>query len=742
MSSSEDAERVQSPPLPVSGESISVSRLRQAVSDGLSNDSVSSLPNTVPSVSSPTPATSIIPERITRSLSPTGRVRLDRSSIGSTLINQIDDSDNTRTIIIRGFSPVVAVYASPDTDELAKRKGFRHGFTELIRPFGEKLPGKIVVRDSVGASRAWDDFTVKFVDLPQIVDAAHQLRDTPPESTFGLLEEDIEEHVEKGLDEENEDYFTNSFNKRDSAPASPWYQLFLRRLITGSPVSTHETFSHPVTCVIAISSQNDSPIESLRQLYMQTSQGSKVLPPWGNPEYLRYYVLVHDEDRDDLAKSNALFDQMKRHFGLHCHMLRLRSVQAVLPEADIVPTVQCEWLTPSEDLNRIRKPHDLMDVEKSEPHIFESDGAAIKTFVRELVAQSVVPHMENRIALWNEQVASRRRGLSGRFMSISKRWTGFGSSRNVSSLTSGSGGTSGNYDSLQGFYGAEAPEAILRKMADYSFMLRDYKLAASTYDMLRSDFNNDKAWRYLAGANEMCVISNLLNPLAAASKIKVENLDQMLETATYSYLTRCSDPHNTLRCIAICVELLRTRSKGGAQLSAKWAIRVLELNLMGSVGRTLASERVAACFMAHIGSGPSGWGSRQRKAAFWYVMAAEAWLKLGKATVAALCLEQADWLYKNVSKSEHVLPYPEMQAFLDQLRLAVKMKTTSGDPASEAHFETERDTLLPEEVSEKLDTRQHRRSLIAPVNNTYDVGPLSPTHLMKDTKISRNDDFE
>jgi len=40
----------------------------------------------------------------------------------------------------------------------------------------------------------------------------------------------------------------------------------------------------------------------------------------------------------------------------------------------------------------------------------------------------------------------------------------------------------------------------MRKLADYAFMLRDWKLAHSTYDILRKDFANDKAWKYAAGA--------------------------------------------------------------------------------------------------------------------------------------------------------------------------------------------------------------------------------------------------
>ena len=77
-----------------------------------------------------------------------------------------------------------------------------------------------------------------------------------------------------------------------------------------------------------------------------------------------------------------------------------------------------------------------VDDEDPTPYLFESDATAVRTFVRELVTQSIVPSMERSCATWNEQVATRRRGISGKLMSLSKRWTPFGSSnRNVSSPT-------------------------------------------------------------------------------------------------------------------------------------------------------------------------------------------------------------------------------------------------------------------------------------------------------------------
>ena len=204
--------------------------------------------------------------------------------------------------------------------------------------------GKVVVRDSIGASRAWDDFGVRFVELGELTEIDVQRQESELGESFGRLEELLEHYLELPMDG----------SSSGPSPASGYHRLFLNRILSAHALTTHETFLHPVACVIAISSGLPAPIDSLRHLYAQTAQGNKTLPGFVNPEYLRYYVLVHDEDRDDLSKSSALFDQMKRHFGLHCHLLRLRSMECRPSDEDSVELPLVEWLSPSEDLGRLR----------------------------------------------------------------------------------------------------------------------------------------------------------------------------------------------------------------------------------------------------------------------------------------------------------------------------------------------------------------------------------------------------
>jgi hypothetical protein len=186
---------------------------------------------------------------------------------------------------------------------------------------------------------------------------------------------------------------------------------------------------------------------------------------------------------------------MKRSLGLHCTILRVNTVH---DKNDTIPLGKSSWISAGEELAYLANPTPL-------PSITALDHEALRRFTRELVAQSVVPHMERCITMWNDQVrfleariikiASYRRGLAGRVFSASRRIFGSSASRSATPTTG-----SGNYDISTSSYPPSTPEAQMRKLADYAFMLRDWKLAHSTYDIVRKDFANDKAWKYAAGA--------------------------------------------------------------------------------------------------------------------------------------------------------------------------------------------------------------------------------------------------
>ncbi|KAI1822269.1 ER-golgi trafficking TRAPP I complex 85 kDa subunit-domain-containing protein [Xylaria intraflava] len=674
-----------------------------------------------------------------RPQSPSGRplsTRTTSSSVFGTALNNGlalaagagSSPGDPLNLILRAFVPHVAIYASDDTDVLLKEKGFDRGLWELLRPFGERIQGKVIVRDSNGQSRAYEDYSLHFVPFgegivhPESTTTAlkspqgSRVNGTLPEkwndpaqaSKTGITVAAVEAVVNKHLNYAEESFFGGPLSPATShgpgvdAP-SPYYALYLRRLLSGLPVTPHETFAHPVACVMAISSRNEAPVETLRRLYTESSTEDNRLPAWVDGGFLRYYVLVHDEDNDDITRSMSFFDQMKRNLGLHCHLLRIRGTRSLATDDDSIPLPRCEWMSAAEELSNLKKSEDHEDYEDTSKYIFESDATAIRTFIREMVTQSIIPTMERHVSVWNDQVASRRRGLAGRFAGLTRRW-GFGSN----SRSSGSGSSSGsNYDSL-GFYRSDTPEAIMRKLADYAFMLRDWKLAYSTYEILRSDFNNDKAWRYHAATNEMAALSLLIMPQNLSSKTRAETLDTLLEAAYYSYLTRCDAPYGALRCLALGLELLRLRGGSSVDDAAKWGIRLLESKILGPVGDALIKERLAVCYASKEGLGTQAWGSRRRKSALWSVLGAETWLAQSKFIQAQRCLNEARRTYSDLPTDHGIDKFSHASALMLSIGQALN-EHLEKDDQDEDETDGEESEGMDEE-SEALDSKGRRNS--------------------------------
>lgn len=770
-------ESLPSPPMAASSAALKMQKSRFSVIEGSSTlfQSEASLPYRSNRHSS---AASLYASTLTppgsRSQSPVGGRPMSRIATGSVfggsnnnamaLDNMAGDSPgDPLNLIIHAFVPHIAVYVSEDTDLLLKEKGFESGLWELLRPFGERVQGKVTIRDGTGSSRTYEDYAVRFTRFGEHVEYPEPAGGAPKnvsEKTNGLTEKggdassglskksgsltDIEMVVKRHLTYAEESFFGNVHSPTatkqglDVDVTSPYYSLFLRRLLSGIPVAPHESFAHPVACVIAISSRNPAPIDTLRRLYNETSSSDNRLPNWVDSEYLRYYVLVHDEEKDDITSSMSLFEQMKRNLGLHCHLLRIRGTQSAATDDDSIPLPRSEWMAAPEELAEILRHESVEDFEDPTRYIFETDAAAIRTFIREMVTQSIIPTMERRVSVWNEQVASRRRGVTGRFLGLTRRW-GFGSMSTSSKSSTAASGS--NYDFNLGFYRADAQEAIIRKLADYAFMLRDWKLAYSTYDLVRGDFSNDKAWKHHAAANEMAAIALLISPQNFSSKTRIEQIDSMLEQAFYSYQTRCTHPYGALRTLILCIELLRLRGGSCVDDAAKWGLRLLDARIVGAVGDALIKERIAVCYASKQGIGSQHWGARGRKSAMWSALGAESWVNQAKYIQAQRCLNEARNTY-DAMNTNGVLGWDQASGFMlgigQKLNEQMDLQAAEqGDTSANGDDEEEVD-----EESEVLGERGRRLSVLGVPGSTsaaLESAPLSSEEQTVDSKGPADD---
>jgi trafficking protein particle complex subunit 8 len=190
---------------------------------------------------------------------------------------------------------------------MIREKGFSN-LVELLRPFGDTIQGKVNIRDSQSMTMSLDDFSVKFMDFhyyPQSLANGREVHEqgpyAPKKSARTYMPggdlvaiERLAEFYAESVNQSFED------NTESNDTKGSGYSLFLQRILSAMPVSAHETFSHPVACVLAVSSHHPEPIDALLALYNTTNNAP--IPRFIDAGFLRYYVLIHDEDKDDIDK--------------------------------------------------------------------------------------------------------------------------------------------------------------------------------------------------------------------------------------------------------------------------------------------------------------------------------------------------------------------------------------------------------------------------------------------------------
>ena len=261
----------------------------------------------------------------------------------------------------------------------------------------------------------------------------------------------------------------------------------------------------------------------------------------------------------------------------------------------------------------------------------------------------------------------------------------------------------------------------MHRLADYAFMLRDWKLSSSIYDLLRTDFDDDKAWRHHAVANEMAAISLLMIAQTSTTRLKVETINSILDAASYSYITRCADLQGAIRCLTLAVELYRSCGGAAAEEAAKWADRLLELSIVSPLAQCLLTERLAFCYESMQGVGLERWGSRLRKTGFWKLMTSQAWLLSRKHTIAKFRMAESAMSYGITTRRSSLPAFVGMQKVWDQINIDLE----TGGPI---YSNTEKGFLNTGEADELGDEREDldfrfagRRRISSPL-----LGPHSP----------------
>ncbi|KAG0147993.1 hypothetical protein CROQUDRAFT_41977 [Cronartium quercuum f. sp. fusiforme G11] len=442
-------------------------------------------------------------------------------------------------LIPNAFCPRIVVFSSNEADEACRRNRLPD-FAALLRPF--QFIDKVTVRHSNYATIVRPSFPLSFLPADRLrAEVAETGREDDsvwldrsinailtPERLAAWLSESSYTPLPKTsgpfkLKYEQEWIDQGSGRSGESQVASaPWYIAFLNAVLGRRLPTVFDTTSHPLAALLVVSTNDPEPLNEFGTLYDASNKGGSGWPavPWLDIEpVLRYYVLLHEtSDEPDGGRGAAaeLLEAVSRAYGIHCALVCVNSEKS-------------DYLRRQRTLNT--DPHFKYDhsgpaqqptVDHWEPFKAEfgissssteggrfgelmasEDVLGLKVFLRDFTIKSLIPHMERCVQHWNESLAASRKGITGRLFSVGRKY--FASTNKSSEAMSSSA-----YNPTMRWYPYQSTEFQTRRLADWAFILADYKLASQIYDYIRHDSQADKAWTYFVSATHMIGLCGLL----------------------------------------------------------------------------------------------------------------------------------------------------------------------------------------------------------------------------------------
>ncbi|KAJ2731803.1 hypothetical protein IW152_004293 [Coemansia sp. BCRC 34962] len=520
-----------------------------------------------------------------------------------------------KDFVTKAFCPRILALASAGVQDACTVNGF-DSFADLLSPFGQDVLTQITIQDGQGAPYFLDKINVRF--------------------TTDFVTEKSPTHSSSDVDKPADPSFIGSDGvildaaiADDISTWAPWYTLFRQQWVGDMQPSEHETFMLPVACLLVASGSEADPIGALRTLQASAAVQRVLSCSDGGTKTLFYYMLLHDgRDTAALQTIDLQFDQVRKTFGQNSALLKINTNTDLLGAADASERVKISSIW-SSDIAATRPLVAHADTSYGEM-LTMRDVAALRDAVKLMLVRSVVPHMQYVIRVLSDQTASERRGITGRLFSAGRRYLNTTSKAENTYV-----GTDGEM-----YYRHRSPEAMLRRLADCSFMLKDYRFAQSVYQIARRDFQSEKAWMCYAGVQEMIGVCKLLWEVQTT---KAE-FDSIFEDAmlTYTHKTRAPRRHFlAVRCTVVYYELLKHHR------FYAFAPGALLRGPAFSPSLTALLNEQAAYSYLKAGSRPN-----VRKFAFYAMLASQSYQKAHMGDLASRCLRMVRVSLKSRSQEQ------------------------------------------------------------------------------------------
>lgn len=480
---------------------------------------------------------------------------------------------NVQQLLLTAYAPKISVISSASADLMAKKFGdvsnVQHlfSFFESIFAYGSNyintinctpssvnpsanLAGSGCVRFVGDVFRRTSNNNLNFEELFDLKEFSEDLKD---------YVRVIDTSIEKFSDPPNYTSYKENYNKISNLQNSIYLKL-ISLLCLSQNMSSFECFNHPVMQLVVISGNDSkSKIEELT-----SSLNSSDLPKWLDISSIMQHtiILVDENDNETLQNALKIQEDMKVRLGRRSTVIPLN-----VESNEVLEGPTAIRLIPS----LFRKA--TLESKEKDPGVLIIGKKAFDSWKRplqEIISKDLLLFMNSKIKQWNDEIVTPRTSLTGRIFG-GRKWGSsnkssffsFGSNQSVNTSDKENNNTKISYDSTGGYYLAESPEMILRKLADWYFMLGDYKNAYTIYGLIKKNMLNDKAYAHLSSLQEYSVFSLLLGASGKSGtgaqpitpKMISTVITPMLDSSFYSYLSRCNLKTYTLRLTIIAAEL-------------------------------------------------------------------------------------------------------------------------------------------------------------------------------------------
>ncbi|KAK1435003.1 hypothetical protein QVD17_00758 [Tagetes erecta] len=422
-----------------------------------------------------------------------------------------------RKMLLDEITPVVMVLPTPLVEQRCQKNGL--SFVQMLTPFCLFNNIDVPVRTASDQPYRLQRFKLRMF-------YASDIQQPDIEVTKKRLEQVI---ADAGSNEDSDLYLDPSPIETMSTSSEPefvptWFQYFNKELVHSVSFSDHEAFDHPVACLLVVSSNDEDPINKFVDLFNKNQLPSLLNNGAMDPKIPKYFILVHDNQDGSPERATKILAEMRSKFGSNdCRLLCINSSQNQLDDRKPNPwNPYVSNASPGQHLGCLLSNEDIDE---------------LRDFVRDLSSKDIIPNMEQRIRVLNQQVSATRKGFRNQIKNLWWR-KGKEDTPEVKSVN---------------MYTFNSIESQIRVLGDYAFMLRDYELALSNYRLLSTDYKLDKAWKRYAGVQEMMGLTYFM--LNQSKK----DAEYCMENAFTTYLgLGTSGKGNATRCGLWWVEMLKT----------------------------------------------------------------------------------------------------------------------------------------------------------------------------------------